>query len=112
MSQVEPEFAVTNIAPLFAALGDPTRLSLVLRLRDGQPRSIGELSHGIDLTRQGISKHLRVLEHAGILSSERIGRESRFLICPNAIEETRTYLDRVSEQWSETLSRLKTLVEE
>lgn len=111
MSQSEQEFAVTNAAPLFAALGDPTRLFLVLRLRDGQSRSIGELSHGIDLTRQGISKHLRVLERAGILSSERVGRESRFLICPAAIEETKTYLDHVSEQWDETLSRLKTMVE-
>lgn len=66
----------------------------------------------MELTRQGISKHLRVLEQAGILSSERVGRESRFLICPDAIEETRNYLDRVSGQWDRTLSRLKTLVEE
>ncbi len=96
---------------MFAALGDPTRLSLVMRLGDGQPRSIAELSDGIDLTRQGVSKHLRVLEEAGILSSERVGRESRFLICPDAIAETRNYLDRVSGQWDRTLSRLKTLVE-
>lgn len=112
MSQSEQEFAITSAAPLFAALGDPTRLSLLLRLGDGQPRSIGELSVGIDLTRQGISKHLRVLEHAGMLSSARVGRESRFLICPAAIEETRTYLDHVSKQWDMTLSRLKSLVEE
>lgn len=112
MSRVETDLSIANAAPLFAALGDPTRLSLVLRLGDGQPRSISELSDGIDLTRQGISKHLRVLEQAGILSSERVGRESRFLIRPDAIEETRSYLDQVSAQWDRTLSRLKTFVEE
>ena len=112
MLRPDTDLAVTSAAPLFAALGDPTRLSLVLRLGDGQPRSISELSDGMELTRQGISKHLRVLEQAGILSSERVGRESRFLICPDAIEETRNYLDRVSGQWDRTLSRLKTLVEE
>ena len=112
MLRPDTDLAVTSAAPLFAALGDPTRLSLVLRLGDGQPRSISELSDGMELTRQGISKHLRVLEQAGILASERVGRESRFLICPDAIEETRNYLDRVSGQWDRTLSRLKTLVEE
>ena len=99
-------------APIFAALGDATRLELVSRLSDGQPRSITQLSDGLDLTRQGVTKHLRVLEQAGIVTSERIGRESRFAFAPAPISEVRTYLDRVSRQWDDALARLKAFVEE
>lgn len=112
MSQPKPIDPETDVAALFAALGDTTRLALVWRLKDGRPQSIRELSRGIDLTRQGISKHLRVLEEAGVLSSEKVGRESQFLIRPDAIERTKLYLDRVSAQWDRTLSRLKAYVEE
>jgi len=82
------------------------------RLLELPALAMQKLNSASELQRQGISKHLRVLEHAGLLSSERVGRESRFLICPAAIEETRTYLVHVSEQWDETLPRPKSLVEE
>jgi DNA-binding transcriptional ArsR family regulator len=99
-------------APVFAALGDETRLLLVAKLCRGQPSSISQLTEGSKLTRQAITKHLRVLESAGIVHSVRRGRESRFELNPEPIEEIRAYLDLVSEQWDQALSRLKKFVEE
>jgi DNA-binding transcriptional ArsR family regulator len=98
-------------APVFAALGDETRLSLVAKLCGGQPHSISQLAHGSKLTRQAITKHLRVLENVGMVHSVRSGRESLFEFNPEPIEEMKKYLDRVSELWDQTLGRLKSFVE-
>ncbi len=98
-------------APLFAALGDPTRLSLLNRLGDGQPRSIVELSAGAGVSRQAVTKHLRVLENAGLVESRRIGRESRYAFRGQRIAAMRDYLDGVSRQWDEALGRLQAFVE-
>jgi DNA-binding transcriptional ArsR family regulator len=98
-------------AHVFAALGDETRLSLVVRLSHGQPYSISQLTAGSKLTRQAITKHLRVLESAGMVHSIRTGRESLFELNPQPIEGLRAYLDFVSEQWDQALSRLKSFVE-
>jgi DNA-binding transcriptional ArsR family regulator len=99
-------------APVFAALGDETRLSLVAKLCDRQRYSISQLTHGSKLTRQAVTKHLQVLENAGIVHSVRTGRESRFELDPKPIEGIRDYLDFVSEQWDHALSRLKSFVED
>ena len=98
-------------APVFAALGDETRLALVAKLSHGQPYSISQLTAGSRLTRQAITKHLRVLESVGIVHSVRAGRESRFEFDPEPIEGIKEYLDFVSEQWDQALSRLKSFVE-
>ena len=98
-------------AHVFAALGDATRLSLVAKLCGGQPRSISQLTRGSRLTRQAITKHLRVLEDVGIVYSVRKGRESRFAFDPQPIEGMKEYLDFLSQQWDQALSRLKSLVE-
>lgn len=103
--------ALKGPAPVFAALGDVTRLKLVGRLVDGQPRSIAQLAGGLDLTRQGVTKHLRVLQRAGIVRAKSVGRESRFTYVPDAVERARTYLDAVSAQWDDALGRLKAFVE-
>jgi DNA-binding transcriptional ArsR family regulator len=99
-------------APVFAALGDETRLALVAKLCRCQPYSISQLTEGSKLTRQAITKHLRVLERVGIVHSMRAGRESRFAFDPLPIEEMKEYLDFVSEQWDRALSRLKVFVED
>ncbi len=99
-------------APVFAALGDETRLSLVAKLCRRQPYSISQLTRGSKLTRQAITKHLRVLEGVGIVHSVRTGRESRFEFDPQPIEGIKEYLDSVSEQWDRALSRLKSFVED
>src|SRR5260370_32073697 len=92
---------------VFAALGDPTRLSLVTKLCGGQPRSISQLTEDTKLTRQAVTKHLRVLEHARIVHGTRTGREHRFAFNPEPIDDVRKYLDLVSEQWDEALARLR-----
>jgi DNA-binding transcriptional ArsR family regulator len=99
-------------ALVFTALGDPTRLSLVAKLCTGTPRSISQLTKRSKLTRQAITKHLRVLENAGIVHSVRAGRESLFKFDLEPIAELRAYLDLVSEQWDQALFRLKAFVEE
>jgi DNA-binding transcriptional ArsR family regulator len=98
-------------APVFAALGDSTRLSLVEKLSGGRPRSIAQLTEGSRLTRQAITKHLRVLEKVEIVRSMRAGRESLFELHPEPIEELKNYLDLVSRHWDRALSRLKAFVE-
>jgi DNA-binding transcriptional ArsR family regulator len=99
-------------AHVFAALGDETRLSLLAKLCNGQSHSISQLTGGSKLTRQAITKHLRVLEKVGIVHGVRTGRESRFEFDSQPIEEIKEYLDFVSEQWDEALARLKSFVEE
>ena len=98
-------------APVFAALGDETRLSLVAKLCGGKLYSISRLTQGSRLTRQAITKHLRMLESVGIVHSVRTGRESLFEFDPAPIEEIKRYLDLVSGQWDQALSRLKSFVE-
>jgi len=99
-------------APVFAALGDQTRLYLVEKLCGGEARSISQLTKGSRLSRQAITKHLRVLERAKIVRSSRSGRESLFAFDLQPIDEIKNYLDLVSEQWDQTLSRLKSFVED
>jgi DNA-binding transcriptional ArsR family regulator len=99
-------------APVFAALGDETRLSLIAELSNGEPRSITQLTERSALTRQAITKHLRVLEGAGIVHSLRSGRQSLFELDPEPIREANEFLEVVSEQWDRALARLKRFVEE
>ncbi len=112
MSSPETHAQHVDPAAVFAALGEPTRLQLVSRLSDGESRSIAQLSDGFGMTRQGVTKHLRVLEQAGLVRSSRIGRENRFTFVPEPIRDIRSYLDRVSAQWDESLARLKAFVED
>ena len=106
-----------DYATVFAALGDETRLALVAKLSDGRPASIAQLTEaqstgGSKMTRQAITKHLRVLERARIVHGVRAGRESLFALDPKPMEELREYLSLVSEQWDRSLARLKSYVEE
>jgi DNA-binding transcriptional ArsR family regulator len=103
MSKAEP-------AGLFAALGDVNRLTLISRLADGRPRSIAELGRDAAISRQALSKHLRVLERAGAVSSARFGREVRFRIEQQRLAEAQTFLAIVSAQWDAALERLRTHV--
>ncbi|MCC9620882.1 metalloregulator ArsR/SmtB family transcription factor [Thalassospira sp. MA62] len=101
-----------DFSVLFAALGDPTRLAIFDRLADGQPRSISALSDDADMTRQAVTKHLRVLEAAGLVQSHRVGRESQYAFCPDQLADARAYLDQVAGRWESALMRLKTFVED
>jgi DNA-binding transcriptional ArsR family regulator len=99
-------------ASIFAALGDETRLAMLAKLANGEPRSISRLTEGIDLTRQAVTKHLRVLEDAGMVRSTRVGRESQVSLRPKPLEDVRNYLDTVSRQWDDALARLKAFAED
>jgi DNA-binding transcriptional ArsR family regulator len=99
-------------APIFAALGNDKRLALVAKLNTGESRSISQLTEGTRLTRQAVTKHLRVLQDARIVRSVRAGRESLFELDPAPIMQVREYADVVSEQWDQALSRLKAFVED
>ncbi len=100
-----------SLGPIFAALGDATRLGLLARLSDGRARSITTLLGDSPLTRQAVTKHLRVLESAGLVRSLRRGRERRFAFSPERISEARAYLDDVGRQWEDALARLQAFVE-
>jgi DNA-binding transcriptional ArsR family regulator len=76
-------------APIFAALGDQTRLALVAKLCRGQASSISKLTAGSKLTRQAITKHLRVLENAGIVRSVRAGVRTCSNSIPSPLKESR-----------------------
>jgi DNA-binding transcriptional ArsR family regulator len=99
-------------AVLFAALGDDTRLAIVGKLASGEVRSISQLTEGSRLTRQAVTKHLRVLTKAGMVRCVRAGRESLFEFNPAPINEMHKYLDVVSRQWDQALARLKLFVED
>jgi DNA-binding transcriptional ArsR family regulator len=99
-------------AAIFAALGDPTRLSLLAQLSRGEPRSITRLAERTTLTRQAVTKHLRVLEGVGVVKSVRAGRESLFAFRPEPLEDLRAFLERISGEWDVALGRLKTFVED
>lgn len=96
---------------VFAALGDPTRLALVTMLTDGTPRSITHLARGKSVTRQSITKHLRVLADAGLVRSFKRGRETCYQLHPDPLDQARRSLETISRQWDAALQRLKSALE-
>ena len=102
----------SEAAPLFAALGDETRLKLVSRLCNEGPLSIVRLSEGTDVTRQAITKHLRALADAGLVHDTRHGRERIWELEPKRIEKAREHLAQISQQWDAALSRLQAFLRE
>jgi DNA-binding transcriptional ArsR family regulator len=99
-------------AALFAALGDTTRLRLLFRLSDGGPMSITRLTVGGNLTRQAITKHLLVMEQAGLAHSTWKGRENVWRLDQKRLEDARHYLDLISKHWDAALGRLRRFVED
>jgi len=103
---------LARAAPLFAALGDETRLFIVARLSAGESMSIVRLAAGTGVTRQAVTKHLRVLSSAGLVRDRRAGRERVWALEPEPLLEAQRSLARISAQWDQALGRLKTFVEE
>jgi DNA-binding transcriptional ArsR family regulator len=104
--------ALAGAAPVFAALGDETRLRLVARLGAEGPLSITRLTDGTAVTRQAVTKHLQVLEGAGLARSVPQGRERLWQLQPEPLDEIRRSLDLISQHWDEVLARMKAAVEE
>jgi len=105
-------FGANGSAVLFAALGDETRLRLLELLCELGPTSISRLAAGFSVTRQAITKHLQVMEQAGVVRSAKLGRESVWQFEQERLEQARLYLIQISEQWDESLERLRRLVED
>jgi DNA-binding transcriptional ArsR family regulator len=102
---------LAETAPLFAALGDATRLGLVARLSREGPLSIVRLTEGAEVSRQAITKHLVALEEAGLVRSDRSGRERIWELRTRRLTEIRRCLDRISDQWDAAIGRLRDFVE-
>ena len=98
-------------APIFAALGDETRLRLVAVLCAGGALSIAQLTAGTDITRQAVTKHLQVLADAGLVRDVKVGRERLWEFEPAKLEEGRRSLDAIAQQWDHALMKLKLAVE-
>jgi DNA-binding transcriptional ArsR family regulator len=107
-----PVAVVRDAAPLFAALGDETRLRLVARLSASGPESIARLAAHADVTRQAVTKHLEVLAAAGVVSGRRQGRERTWTLQPRRLEDAHAFLSRISREWDNALGRLARMVEE
>lgn len=105
------EQGLAEAALLFAALGDPTRLALLQRLSHDGSSSISALAERFVITRQGITKHLRVLEAAGLVDGNRQGRESLWSMNPNQLAEAQRCLDQIASGWDDALARLKSHIE-
>jgi DNA-binding transcriptional ArsR family regulator len=99
--------SLRNSRNLFAALGDETRLRLVFRLCDDGPMSITRLTAGSKVTRQAITKHLRVMQQAGLVRSARHGRETIWQLDQRRLKDARRYLNQISKQWDDALARLR-----
>jgi DNA-binding transcriptional ArsR family regulator len=103
--------APVDAAPMFAALGDTTRLRVIARLSDGGPLSIARLTEGSEVSRQAITKHLRALEEVGLVRGRRTGRERIWELQAERLAEARRYLASISDQWDAALERLRVMVE-
>ena len=104
--------AVERSAPIFAALGDRTRLHVLASLSSRGPMSITALSEGTEVSRQALTKHLNVLADAGLVRDFRRGREHVWELKTDQIDEARRILEVISRNWDEALERLRAMVED
>src|SRR5689334_11671302 len=102
---------LADAAPLFAALGDPARLQIVSRLCREGPLSISRLAEGAHISRQAVTKHLNALSAAGLIESERSGRECIYELQPRRLAEIKRHVEAISAQWDDAVERLRRMVE-
>ena len=103
--------ALRNSAPVFAALGDETRLRLVAVLCAGGAFSIAQLTSGTQITRQAVTKHLRVLAAAGLVRDVKAGRQRLWGFESQSLDDARCSLEMIAGQWDQALMQLKRAVE-
>jgi DNA-binding transcriptional ArsR family regulator len=99
-------------APVFAALADPMRRQLLNHLAEGSPRTATQLASDYPITRQGILKHLHILEDAGLVAVHQKGREKRYTLTPEPLGELDQWIKDISTKWDQRLLRLKTMLEQ
>jgi DNA-binding transcriptional ArsR family regulator len=98
--------------PLFTALADPVRRHLLINLAENSPRTATRLAADYPITRQGILKHLNILEAAGLVAVHQKGREKRYTLTPEPLDELEQWVKDISAVWDARLLRLKALVEQ
>lgn len=98
--------------PIFAALADPVRRSLLVNLAENSPKTATQLAREYPITRQGILKHLKVLEDAGLVAVHQKGREKRYVLTPEPLSELDQFVKEISAKWDERLLRLKAFLED
>lgn len=106
-----PAAPPSQLAQVFFALGDSTRLRLVAMLCAGGAFSITQLTAGTDISRQAVTKHLQVLADAGLVKDLKIGRERLWQFDPTQLEEARRTLEVIGRQWETALAKLKAFAE-
>lgn len=107
-----PTTRLTKAAPVFAALGDPVRLAMVVLLCKEGPLPTIRLKQSTPVSRQAVTKHLQMLEETGLVQSQRVGRDRLWQIKTRQLSEIRAYLDQISAQWDATVERLRRFVED
>lgn len=100
-----------NTEPLFTALADPTRRDLLQNLAENSPKTASQFAAEYPITRQGILKHLDVLEAAGLVAAYRHGREKRYTLNPNPLNQLEEWIHALSAKWDARLGDLKRFVE-
>ena len=105
------QHSIDDLANTFSALGDPRRLAIITRLQKQDMVSVTELCDGMDVSRQAVSKHLKMLTNAQIVSSEKLGRETLYSLQPSRFDEANSYLSKVVNKWDQALNRLKAHLE-
>ena len=96
---------------IFAALADPTRLNLVVNLAENSPKTATQLAEEYPITRQGVLKHLHILEEAGLVAAHQKGREKLYSLTPEPLSNIDEWIKKINTKWDERLLRLKTLLE-
>ena len=91
---------------VFAALADPTRRLLIVQLSAGGAKTATEFAQELPITRQGVSKHLKILAEANLVSMQQEGRERRYSLTPQPLAQTVSWVEAVTEQWNERLQAL------
>ncbi|MBC8074628.1 MAG: winged helix-turn-helix transcriptional regulator [Chloroflexales bacterium] len=99
-------------APIFAALADPVRRSLLTNLAEHSPKTATQLAQEYPITRQGILKHLAILEAASLVAVQQKGREKRYTLTPEPLGELEQWIKDIGAIWDARLLRLKALVEQ
>lgn len=97
---------------VFAALADPTRRHLYSQLAQAGPRTATSLASDLAISRQAVAKHLGILTRAGMTTSARVGRETRYEAAVEPLGEVKQWLDEVEAQWVNRLAALKAMLEE
>ncbi|MEO3757148.1 metalloregulator ArsR/SmtB family transcription factor [Mycobacterium sp. B14F4] len=112
MSPTTAEAPLSAYSSYFDALGDPNRLRIVVRLCDGGPCSTTDVAEVVPVSRQAATKHLKLLESAGLVSSRRAGRERIWRMQPRPLADASEYLTALSQRWDRAIDRLRAFVED